>query len=82
MSNSKSEDSDLFGPWLEQAVDKLRTELLQDGWPEYLRLVDKLESHPQNRHGADKSWVERVLCLNRQHYRRAVRVHCRARSEN
>jgi hypothetical protein len=40
----------------------------------YLRAVEKLESLPQNRSGADKSWVERALRDWRTHYARTLRV--------
>jgi hypothetical protein len=39
----------------------------------YLRAVRKLESLPQNRSGADKSWVERARRRWRDHYARASR---------
>jgi hypothetical protein len=38
----------------------------------YLKAVDKLESLPANRSGADKTWVERALRAWREHYARAV----------
>ena len=37
----------------------------------YLRAVRKIESLPQNRSGADKTWVERVIRRWRDHYARA-----------
>ena len=37
----------------------------------YLRAVRKIESLPQNRSGADKSWVERAIRRWRDHYARA-----------
>jgi hypothetical protein len=40
----------------------------------YLRAVERLEELPENRSGADKSWVEQALRSWRQHYARAVRV--------
>jgi len=39
----------------------------------YLRAVKKLESLPQNRSGADKSWVERAIRNWRAHYARVSR---------
>jgi hypothetical protein len=42
--------------------------------PRYLRAVEKLEALPENRSGADKTWVERALRGWRGHYSRAVRV--------
>jgi hypothetical protein len=65
----------LFGPWLDEAVGKLRTEILETRWEEYLELVKMVEAHPSNRTGADKTWVEEVLEANRRHYRHATRVH-------
>jgi hypothetical protein len=66
---------DLFGPWLDDAVGRLKTEILETGWGEYLELVKKVEAHPSNRTGADKTWVEEVLEANRRHYRHVTRVH-------
>jgi len=40
----------------------------------YLRAVERLEDLPQNRSGADKSWIERALRSWRDHYARAVRI--------
>ena len=41
---------------------------------EYLRLVQRVESHPRNQSGADKSWVARTLQASRDLYARAIRV--------
>lgn len=43
-------------------------------WHDYLALVERMECHPGNRHGADKTWVERSQRSFREHYRRAARV--------
>ena len=40
----------------------------------YLHAIDQLESLPENRSGADKTWVERALRAWREHYARAVRA--------
>jgi len=45
--------------------------VLDDG---YLHAIDRLESLPQNRSGADKTWVERALRAWREHYGKAVRA--------
>ena len=66
--------SDQFDPWMERAVARLRVELLEEQWDEYLALVRRVEADPANQSGADKTRVERALEENRQHYRRAVRV--------
>ena len=39
----------------------------------YLRAVKKLESLPENRSGADKTWVERAIRDWRAHYARVSR---------
>jgi len=38
----------------------------------YLYAIDRLESLPENRSGADKTWVELALRAWREHYARAV----------
>lgn len=40
----------------------------------YRRAIRKLEKLPQNRSGADKSWVEHACHDWRKHYERAVQV--------
>lgn len=40
---------------------------------DYLRLVAKLEAHPRNQAGRDKSWVERMDQEDREHFRSIVR---------
>jgi hypothetical protein len=39
----------------------------------YLQAVKKLESLPENRSGADKTWVERAMRSWQRHYARAAR---------
>jgi hypothetical protein len=41
--------------------------------PAYLRAVKKLEALPENRSGADKTWVERAMQEWRRHYARVER---------
>ena len=41
---------------------------------EYLRLVAKLEAHPRNAAGRDKSWVERMDQEDRELFRSIVRA--------
>ena len=67
-------DSDQFDSWMDRAVARLKIELLEERWDEYLALVRRVEADPANRSGADKTRVERFLEDSRQHYRRAVRV--------
>ena len=40
---------------------------------DYLRLVARLEAHPRNASGVDKSRVERLDLEDREHFRRIVR---------
>lgn len=39
--------------------------------PEYLRAVERVESHPSNQSGVDKTWVGETLRRNRAHFARA-----------
>jgi len=48
-------------------------EFLAHGYAPYLDLVRSVERHPDNRDGADKSWVERAMRDYQQHYRKVVR---------
>jgi hypothetical protein len=41
--------------------------------PAYLQAVKKLEAMPQNRSGADKTWVEQAMRSWRRHYARVAR---------
>ncbi len=41
---------------------------------EYLRLVRRVESLPQNQSGADKTWVWQLVEACERHFRNAVRV--------
>jgi hypothetical protein len=40
---------------------------------EYLRMVEEVESAPENRSGADKTWVELVFRQSREHFATARR---------
>jgi|GEM_PF-2594968 len=40
----------------------------------YRRHVERLENLPENRSGADKTWVERGIAEWREHYRKAKLV--------
>jgi len=51
----------------EQAA-QIRIELTDD----YLALIDRVETMPQNQAGADKSWVARLLAWSTEHYRKAT----------
>ncbi len=65
---------DFFSPEFDRAVEELADRLLDREWEDYLALVRKVEAHPENRPGADKSWIEQALTSYRRHYRQAVRV--------
>ena len=41
---------------------------------DYRRAIALVEALPENRSGADKSWVFRVMEANRAHFERARRV--------
>ena len=41
---------------------------------EYLRAIGLVEGLPQNRSGADKTWVSRVIAVSNSYFARAVRV--------
>lgn len=64
----------VFGPDLERATEEAVKEFLESEWDDYMVLVRKLANHPENRPGADKTWVEDLLEMNRLHYRNTVRV--------
>jgi hypothetical protein len=49
-------------------------EFLTHRWDAYLEMVRRVEELPENRSGADKSWVERACEEYRRHYRNAVPV--------
>ncbi|HKN48016.1 MAG: hypothetical protein DMF80_00790 [Acidobacteria bacterium] len=40
---------------------------------EYLRMVEEVESAPENQSGADKTWVETVLRESREYFARVRR---------
>jgi len=42
--------------------------------PRYLACLQILEALPENRSGADKTWVEEALGAFREHYRQAERA--------
>ena len=39
--------------------------------PEYLKAVERVENHPDNQSGSDKTWVGAALRRNRAHFERA-----------
>ncbi len=41
--------------------------------PEYLKAVARVENHPDNRSGSDKSWVWKALERDRQFFARVKR---------
>ena len=40
----------------------------------FLRAVRRWEDAPHNQSGQDKTWVERLIAQDREHFRRAKRV--------
>lgn len=63
----------IFGPDLDRAVEEAVADFLENHWLGYMALVKLLEDHPANQPGADKTWVERRLAINRLHYQKASR---------
>ncbi len=63
----------LFGGELDRAVEEAVADFLVHRWDTYVGLIKAVEDHPGNRTGADKTWVERLLSLNRLHYANAER---------
>ncbi len=65
---------DFFSPEFDRAVEEVADCLLNREWDDYLALIRKVEAHPANRPGTDKTWVERLLARHREHYSQAVRI--------
>lgn len=42
--------------------------------PAYLRLIEMVESLPENQTGSDKTWVETLLRESREHFEKARRI--------
>jgi hypothetical protein len=61
----------------ETAPDRLKEPVSSGPVPlsdEYRRAIERVELLPQNRAGADKSWVEQSIQEYRAHYFRASRA--------
>jgi hypothetical protein len=50
---------DLFDADLYRRAEAAARGFLEHDWPHYLRRVESVEAHSDNRDGADKSWVHR-----------------------
>lgn len=55
------------------AAEPSMAEFLDRGFEAYLALVRRAAAHPENRRGADKTWVEQGMWDFQQHYLKAVR---------
>jgi hypothetical protein len=58
---------------LEQSIEWLATQVPAGLEPSYLRAIEAMENLPENRPGADKTWVVRFLAMSRQERTAAVR---------
>jgi hypothetical protein len=65
---------EIFDEELYLLAEKAWEDFLEHEYADYLRLVEKLEAHPENRDGADKTWVLRSQQAWREMFRRAVQV--------
>ena len=61
------------GPAIDLASVPSMAEFLDRGFEAYLALVRRAAAHPENRRGADKTWVEQGMWDFQQHYLKAVR---------
>ncbi len=59
---------------LRARADAIKTDFLDNRWERYMEMVRRLEAHPENREGADKTWVARATEEYRRHFRHAVRL--------
>ena len=59
---------------LRARADAVKADFLENRWQRYMELIHRLEAHPENRDGADKTWVARATEQYRQHFRHAVRL--------
>ncbi len=55
-------------------ADAIKVDFLENRWDRYLEMVRRLEAHPENREGADKTWVARLDQAYKRLVRKAVRV--------
>ncbi len=58
---------------LRARADEIKADFLENRWQRYMAMVRRLEAHPENREGADKTWVDRAREQYRQHFRHATR---------
>lgn len=49
-------------------------DLLDHRWDAYMAMVRRIEERPENRSGADKTWVSKASAAWREHYRNARKV--------
>ena len=59
---------------LRARADAIKVEFLENRWDRYLAMVRRLEAHPENLEGADKTWVARLDQAYKRLVRKAVRV--------
>ncbi len=59
---------------LRARADAIKADLLENRLERYIEMVRRLEAHPENREGADKTWVARAREQYRQHFRNAARL--------
>ncbi len=59
---------------LRARADAIKADFLENRWERYIEMVRRLEAHPENREGADKTWVARAREQYRQHFRNAARL--------
>lgn len=63
---------EIFDEELYRLAEEAWADFLEHEYADYLRLVERLEAHPENRDGADKSWVFKAHAAWREMVRRAV----------
>ena len=59
---------------LRARADAIKADFLENRWERYMEMVHRLESHPENQDGADKTWVARLVKSYQDLFRKAVRV--------
>lgn len=59
---------------LRARADAIKADFLENRWDRYMAMVRRLEAHPENREGADKTWVAQAKGQYQRHFRHAARV--------
>ncbi len=59
---------------LRAQADAIKDDFLKNRWERYEKMVRRLEAHPENREGADKTWVAKLDHAYKELVRKAVRV--------